>query len=432
MLVLSKRTTDFFRSKTLRQTSILYASYILQLLVGIGSVTINTRLLGPEEYGLLSFFLTVTLFVGIFFNFGFFNSGGILIIDESRTEQQREIIGALVILSIGLGIAYSSFIWLSSFFIDKLFNTSASQLFRRFYPLLAVAPMQILVYQAAMGTNRILLLSVFNILPKILYVSSIGLMVLLGQKKFSLETLILLSLITNLAGTIIIIIALAPSFSNAKSWMKRIWSKNREYGFHMFLGQITDKSTYKLDGILIPFFANTVELGFYNLGATITGPILLLSQSLSTSIFRRFAHEKRVPSTVTLPNLCWLIISTLALCLCSKFLISILFGDKYAAINSLIIPLALTRVFQGLYQPYNCFLSAKEQGKWLRNISVAQAAFNVVGNLLLIYYLAALGAAIASMIAAAIALAGHLYYYRRFLKNNMIIESAPKSARDRR
>jgi len=61
------------------------------------------------------------------------------------------------------------------------------------------------------------------------------------------------------------------------------------------------------------------------------------------------------------------------------------------------------------------FLGAKGKGKWMRNISMTQSIFNIVGNLIFIYYWGAMGAAIASAIATFIAYSGHKYYYQKYL-----------------
>ena len=53
--------------KTGRQTSTLFLSQIAALFLGVFTGIINTRVLGPEGYGILAFFFTITLL--LFYSF---------------------------------------------------------------------------------------------------------------------------------------------------------------------------------------------------------------------------------------------------------------------------------------------------------------------------------------------------------------------------
>lgn len=401
----------FFNSRIVKQTFYLYSSQILGMVLGVVTVTLNTRILGPERYGIVSFFFTIVEYVVLFFRFGFFSSGGLLIAQENAEEKGREIIGALILIGSIIGLGFGGFIFSTSFFIDTLFKTNTKHIFRIFSPLLVVVPFQMLISQIATGTNKIGILASFNIIPKILYVIGVVVFLLFEFGNLSADMVIFMNLSSVAIGVVLIVRAFNPSFRNLRENLKKIWEKNKEYGLHLYLGQITDKSTYKLDGIFISYLVNTVQLGFYNLATTLASPIVLLSQSLSTSLFKDFAHKEKMPKKVIYPNFLWLAVCTPGLIVCGGYIVSSLFGDKFRGMNYLIPPLALTCFFQGMYQPYNMFLAAKGKGTWLRNISIAQSIFNVIGNILFIYYMGALGAAIASMIAALIAYLGYIYYY---------------------
>ena len=91
--------------KTGRQTSTLYIAQIIALFLGVFVGIINTRTLGPEGYGILAFFFTITSFTVLFFRFGFFSASGLLIAQAKEERKERELTGASVIVAFFIGIS---------------------------------------------------------------------------------------------------------------------------------------------------------------------------------------------------------------------------------------------------------------------------------------------------------------------------------------
>ncbi|GAH55739.1 unnamed protein product, partial [marine sediment metagenome] len=273
------------KTKTAKQTFILFGSEMSVTGIGIVSAILNTRILGPKGYGILAFFGTITGFTILFFRFGLFSSIGLLLAQEKDKKKERELIGISILIGLLVGVSYSLFIFISSFFVDGIFKTNINHILRVFSPILLLLPFQMLIPQIGRGTNKIKHLAWFNTIPKSLYVIGVISILLLGLTQIKVSTLILLNLITVIAGVIIISYAFKPLFFNLKKNLKKIWQKNKEYGIHLYWGQIADQSTYNLDGILISYFVNTTQLGFYSLAGAITKPMAMLSRSVSTSLF---------------------------------------------------------------------------------------------------------------------------------------------------
>jgi len=184
------------------------------------------------------------------------------------------------------------------------------------------------------------------------------------------------------------------------------------------LGQIADQSTYKLDGIFISYFVNTTQLGFYSLANALTLPLAMLSQSLSTSLFKVFASKERIPKRVIQLNFLWLLVGAAGLILLGRFIVVLLFTDKFLPVAPLILPLTLAAFFQGMYQPYSMFFGARGKGKWKRNMSIVASLVNVAGNVMLVPAWGAWGAAVASFLSRATSHALHMQYYRKFLRED--------------
>lgn len=398
-------------SKTARQTSTLYLSQIIALFLGVFTGIINTRVLGPEGYGILAFFLAITSFTVLFFRFGFFSASGLLIAQAKEERKERELAGASIVVAFLVGISYSFFILILSFFVDDLFHTNIGWILRYTSFMLIALPFTFLIPQVGRGMNKIERMSLFNVIPKVVYL--LGALMLLKIIQIEPFHFILLNVFSTIIGILVIMHSFHPLFNNIRENLKEIWKKNKEYGFHLYLGQIADQSTYQLDRIFITYFVDTTQLGFYSLAMTITAPMVGLSQALSMSLFKGFVDMERIPKKVIYYNFLWLAACVVGLTIFGRFIVVLLFTEKFLPVVPLIFPLALASFFQGMYQPYNMFLGAKGKGKWMRNISMTQSIFNIVGNLIFIYYWGAMGAAIASAIATFIAYSSHKYYYHK-------------------
>lgn len=398
-------------SRTGRQTSTLYLSQIIALFLGVFTGIINTRVLGPEGYGILAFFLAITSFTVLFFRFGFFSASGLLIAQAKEERKERELAGASIIIAFLIGISYSFFILILSFFVDDLFHTNIGWILRYTSFMLIALPFTFLIPQVGRGTNKIERMSLFNVIPKVIYL--LGALMLLKIIQIEPFHFILLSIFSTIVSVFVVMHSFHPLFNNIRENLKEIWKKNKEYGFHLYLGQIADQSTYQLDGIFITYFVNTTQLGFYSLAMTITTPMVGLSQALSMSLFKGFVDMERIPKKVIYYNFLWLAACVAGLTIFGKFIVVLLFTEKFLPTVPLILPLALAHFFQGMYQPYMMFISAHEKGKWMRNMSFIMSMVNFLGNIILIPIWGAYGAAVASVIGTSTYYLSCMFYYQK-------------------
>ena len=402
------------QSKTGKQTFMLYGSQTAVLALGVLTTVINTRSLGPTDYGILSFILAVIYFVSLFFEFGFFSAGARLLAIANDDEKEREYIGGLVVITIGIALSFSLVIFLLSFFVDSVFHTHVGNILRIISILVSVFPFQYMVRQVCQGTNKIERLSAYNVVPKIWYL--IGALMIISLFKLTLYIALLLNLSGIILATLVVIKSLKPNFNNLKGNIEVLWKETKEYGFHVYIGRVAAVSTYQLDKIFISYFVNTTWVGFYSLAMSITAPMALLSRSLSITMFRDFAHMERIPKRVVYYNLLWLIACVIGLVALGKYIIVFLFSDKYLSSASLIYPLAVAGFFQGMYQPYNMFLGAHRKGEWLRKAALTIGGINLATNLIFVPLWGAMGAAVASAVSMGFSLCIWLFYYRKYLK----------------
>jgi len=412
-----KRRNNFvnlIKTKTAKQTGILYGSQLLAMVEGFIITLIVTRALGPEKYGILEFILAVIFFMSLFFEFGFFSAGTrLLALSKDKTKEQ-ELIGTLTLITTGIAASFFLALFIFSFFVDSIFDITAGNILRAVAILAAIITFQYMLQQVCRGVNEIRKMAIANVAPKLWYMA--GILIVVSFFKLN----VLLVLVLNLSGIIIatglIIWSLKPKFDHLKENFKLIWKETKEYGFHVYCGRVVDISTYQLDKIFISYFVNTLWVGFYNLAMVITSPMALLSRALSTSLFKDFANRDRIPRKVILFNFVWLASCVIGLVLLGKFIIVVLFSNKYLPVVPLILPLAFAGFFQGMYQPYNMFLATHRKGKWLRKISWIQGLFNVIGNYIFIMLFGAMGAACISGGAKLTEYALNVHYYNKFLR----------------
>ena len=402
------------KGKTGRQTSTLFFSQIIALFLGVFIGVINTRALGPEGYGILAFFLVITSFTVLFFRFGFFSASGLLIAQAKEERKERELTGASVIVAFLIGISHSFFILFLSFFVDDIFHTNIGWILRYTSFILIALPFGMLIPQVGRGMNKIERLSLFNVIPTAVYL--LGALMLLKIIQIEPFHFILLHIFATVIGIFVVINLFHPLFTNIKENLRDIWKKTKEYGFHLYLGQVVGSGTEKLDGIFITYFVNTTQLGFYSLAMAITAPMVGLSSALSMSLFKGFVDMDRIPKKVIYYNFLWLAACVAGLILFGKFIVVLLFTEKFLPTVPLILPLALATFFRGMYQPYNMFLGAKGKGVWMRNGAVIMGASSIITNMIFVPLWGAYGAAVATAITMGLSLSIYLYYYKKFLK----------------
>ena len=402
----------------------LYFTQLIGLLIGILTSSITTRSLGPDNYGTLTFYHTVTGFMLLFFRFGFASSGGLLIAQEKDDHEVKKLIGAMITIFILIGIVYSLFVFIFSFFVDGIFNTDIGNILKWSSIPILFYPFQFMINSVARGNNKIGMLSFYQIAPKIIYMA--GILIFMALHKIGVISLIILTIGNTAIINLLVITIWKPSFKELRLNIRRLLLKNREYGIHLYLGQISDQSTYGLDGILISYFVNTTQLGFYNLANIVTSPMVSLSQSLSISLSKDFVNMDRIPRGVIYFNLLWLLAYITGVIILVKYVVILLFTEKFLPMVSLSMAWAFANFFKGLYQPYNMFLGMRGMGKELRNVSFIQALLNIIGNFVFIYLYGVWGAVVVSIFASALIYVVYILYYRKYLTNlkNEVVQSS--------
>jgi O-antigen/teichoic acid export membrane protein len=406
-------TKELLNSKEFRLTALLFASQIIFLMVGFANKSIQTKEFGPEIYGHYAFFISVLMFTSLFFHMGFFTSTQVLIAENQDKQKEREFIGAGFLYFLLVGLIYSIFVYATAELIDKIYDLSFSDLFKKLSFLAPLFIFRFYINAVSTGSGKVLGISLFELSGRAIFLISMVSLIFLD--KFTLSVVLTLNLLSLLFGASIVLAFFKPSFSNLKIRSGEIWAKNKSHGFHLFIGGVLQQSTYKLDEMMIPYFVGSTGLGFYTLAGLLCAPIPMLSQSASRSLFRKMAHGEKITDTLFRFNFLWLIFSSLGLVLAVHWIVPILFGPGYEQVAGITSILIIAYILQGLFQPFS-FLNAKSQGKKVRNAQVYGTIVNVIGNFAFIPIWGITGAIIASIFSRATTLGLFYFYYKKYLK----------------
>jgi O-antigen/teichoic acid export membrane protein len=398
--------------ETTRQVGMLFSAQTGAMLAGFVVSLIQARWMDPSEMGRFAFCITVVIITSIFFEFGVFSAGARVLALEQDAEAQRRALGALVLMTAAISLAFSLFIAAAAVPVDMFFNKDVRWLLVATAALAFFQPFQFFIEQACQGLNRIRLLSAFNLL-----MSGSYLLLLIG---FALAHRLTagVALGAYLGGiaiaTIWMIVRLRPSFHGMSRYMRLTMSEARGYGLNLYLARITGIISARSDQLVIAkLLTGTAPLGIYAIVQKFGNPIAMMSRSLAVTRFRAFASLNNIPSRIIKWNVCLLIASSLALVVAGPLAIKIAF-PKYIEGAPLILPFAVMNLFVGLYQPYNYFLASHGRGAEIRNAVFVVTVASVGGLIVTVPRLGITGAAWTGAAAMALDYTLHLYYYQKF------------------
>ncbi len=406
--------TAILKKKT-KQVASLYLSMSFIVILGIFTSVINTRLLGPQQYGDLKFIQTLFNFVIMFFTMGIFVTGSKMLAQKENEHRKKRLIGSLFIFSIiiSIGLSFSFFVF--SYFEEILFDNNLGFIIRLFSPLLFVFPFKICLENILQGDNRIYALSMFRLFPSVFYL--IGALAINFLSPLSLKFSLLIEFTGGIVLLLLMVPRLQPDFSKYKTEIKRIWEENKNYGFQVYIGIIIGTASAQLGGLAIGYYIDNTNVGFFSLSLKITMPLTLISASIGNTYFKDFANLDAIPRKASIATLG---ISTIALAGCLillKPVILFLYTEEYSSVIELAWFVSIGSVFHGFGDFVNRFLGAHGKGKEIRNGAIVTGIFNLFGYTFLIKYFGIQGAAITKMFSGIVYWVMMYFSYRTYLAN---------------
>lgn len=394
-----------------KQVISLYVTMILGVFTGIGVSVINTRLLGPEQFGDLKFLQSMFAFAVLFFTLGLFVTGSRMLAQDKNDSIQEHLTGSLLVLAAIVSIFLSSVIFIFSFYEENIFDNDLANTIRLFSPFLFIFPFQLCVENILQGRNRIYEISALRLLPQLLYI----IIAVLFNYFIALDLTSALGIQFVVFGLVILVLIfnLKPKFADVKNHSMSIWKENKGYGLQVYYGSIVGVASAHLGGITIAYYIDNVNVGYYALALAITLPLTMVPNAVGTTFFKDFANTKSIPGKVVFMTIGISVVTLLLFFIVIEDLIVLLYSDEYISVVQLTYLMAFGGILHGFGDLMNRFLGAHGRGTDLRNGAIFVGVANIVGFFVLVGYFGVKGAAVTKFIAGAVyCLSLYIYYYR--------------------
>ncbi len=397
---------------------ILYFATIGALGLSFFGSVLNSRLLSKELFGDWKYLQNFLMMISYFVNFGFFASGGRLIASTNDKKRIGIFKGYLMylclagLLVIFLVTVFTGLVW------QKMLNQTLFHLALIMFPLFIIHPLTFYFESTFQAERRLIDLSVFKVLPPLLYV---GLLYLF--KSYSSGSIYYNAVLFYSSYFVIFIFLLLkdkPIFKKKSPEWEELIEQNKTYGIHIFYGGLWGVGTGYLLPILIGFFnINNVEVGNFSLALSFIMPLSFLPGIVGTSYFKEFINLDKIPKAAIKKVLIASIFLLVGLLISIEFLIDFFLGLKYKEVAFLIKVGAWGAILHGFGDFTNKFLSAKGESPYIKKVAMAVGIVQLITSVFFIKYFTlmgwsgSLGAIIAKSIGSVVYFSSLFYYYHK-------------------
>lgn len=406
-------------TKTKKQVTVLYASSMVGILVGVLVSILNTRNLPPSEYGDVRYVNNLISFFSGLLLFGYFISGSRLLALAKTKQETREIKGVLVTI---LGI--TNIILMIIVFICGLSHHFAlhKDFYYMFYLTLpfcgGVSLLLNYVNTSSQGDNSIYTIACARLLPSLTYLIIAS--VIFDNFGATRERMLLIHNGIFFLVLGIIIFLNKPSFKNLKTTFKKLHEENKKYGLQVYYGSLANVSVAYIAGITLGLLnKDNTNVGFYTLALSISGPLHMLPQAIGTTFFKKFATQEAIPSKVIHYSLLLAVITYFGYIIIIYPVVGILYDKSYGIVALYASFLAIGSTLQGLGDIFNRFLGAHGQGVSIRNTAFISGGIQLIGFTLGVYLWNINGAIITRILSSLLYFTIMVIYYIHFTKNNI-------------
>ncbi|MCP4147132.1 MAG: oligosaccharide flippase family protein, partial [bacterium] len=316
------------KGKKAKQIGSLYSTMMLGMVVGVGNSIVNTRFLGPEQYGDFRFLIHLFNFVVMFLTVGIFFSGGRLLAQDRNRGKEPRLSGAMLTYGAVLSILMIIGFFIFSFFEERIYDNNLGSVIRLFSPFLFIFPLRLCMESIMTGSNEIYKLSAFRLFPKFFYLAMAVLV------NFVVPLSLNMALLLNLSGfgiiIIIMLIKLKPQFRDLKPPWQEIRQENKSYGFPVYISHLSNTATTRIAALSIAFFIDNTNVGFFALAVTITAPLAIIPRVVGTTFFRDFANRDAIPGKATAATVVLGLGAMIAFMVLIKFMFFIIYTKDFA------------------------------------------------------------------------------------------------------
>ncbi|MDK2789583.1 MAG: hypothetical protein PWP15_90 [Methanothermococcus sp.] len=388
-----------------KNTTILYISEIFSKFLGFLYVMYMARYLGAEGYGIISFAMAFTGIFAIFMDFGI-NQLSIRDISRDKTITEKYLDNILM-LKVIIGII----VYLSIIIIMKVIDYNTTTIFVVYIIALSTLfnSFNQTIYSIYQSYEKMEYMGIGKILNSILMFSGVFLAVFLNLDIVKFAYIYLMASIINF---IYCICVLSIKFVKPKlSVDLKFWRWLLKEAIPFGLGGIFISIYFNIDSVMLSAMKGNIYVGWYNAPYKLILILLSVPAIYTASIlptisknFNNINNLKKIYSTSFKFLFSMSLLIFVEIYLFAGDIINFIYGIDYKpSVTALKI---LIFVIPIMYLTYlsGSFLSVTGKQKYLCNVVMLNAIFNVLLNYLLIPRFDILGASLATVLTELIGL----------------------------
>lgn len=409
------------KSKKASQYLSLFSVNILGIPIGLVVSIFITRYLGAQQFGDYNFINSVLRFSVVIANIGIFHAANRALVLCNNPKQNREYYGVTFIIIVILSIIMGLGLLLYTINDNNIQAKNLSNIFLYVIPFGGVYLLNTAYETLLHADNRIYLLSVLRIAPKILCLLSI-LIVYFFCKELTINKLLVTIYIyiwSELITYIYIAYKIKPIFSNFKKNISKLFSFYKSYGFDIYTGSIVAVGFASLTEILISYFSNDNSgVGYFTLAITFASPLGMIPATIATTNYKDFSIQKKIPSKIIITTTILSFMAMFVLWLIVPPVIRLFYGESMYPVIKINYFVSFGVILYGFADFFNRYLAAKGKGKLLRNSSIIIGIATLAINLLFIPTFGTMGAVYTKITTGFIYLSIMLFCYKKTINKN--------------
>lgn len=381
-----------------------------------------TRYMGAEQYGNYLYIQRVLEFAFIVLNFGLFRSinRAVLLADTEEKRREYYSIGLLYLGAIYILIAIS--LVLAAFIMPNFSEKGIRELFLCIVPFCFIFYFHHLLEQILPANNRIDLLIIERYYPKISFFVCSGVIYWLFKGNDTLNPVIVVwsfFLTTQLIIYLYVTFRLKPKFTNVRERLREVFRYNKEYGIHVYFGDLFSTAFGALMPLLISHFSiDNVDVGFYSLSLMLASPLSYIPVVIATSHYAKFATYKVIPRKLFLVTGGFALLGLICLWIIVGPFVNIFYTPEFKPVIFLTFITSVGTLLYSLSDFISRYLASQGDGKALRNSSWIVGFTTLSLSLLLIPKYKATGASITHVVAGMVYIVTIFFYYFKRVKFN--------------
>jgi len=367
------------------------------MILGVSTGIITARYLGPQIKGQAALLTMITQTLFMFGSMGLGSAFSFFI--AKKTFPSRQIISASLVATIFFGTVSIGFFYISYPLHANIWLGIPHNLIFLSTLLSALTIYVNYLTRIVVGYGWIYAMNISDFVRAI--INFLVTIILLVIFHIQLEGVIIAIWLATLGQSLFLISTLKKDIYPAKFWNGKLISSSLTYGIKSHALLIINFLNYRIDMILVKYFADDIAVGYYSLAVGMAELMWLIPNATVAPLFARVAKSnKEDRSNFTLLTVRWslvflLFLSTLGIVL-GKTFISLLYGKEFVPSYLPFLGLLPGIILFPIFKILVIDLSARGYPGYGTIASLGALLVNLVINVILIPLMGILGAAIAS------------------------------------